>query len=234
MNTKPTRTFRGVWIPAELWVNSNLTAVEKILIMDIHSFTKDGDGEFWKSNETIATDLVCSLSTVKRAVKKLFDMGWVEIETRGKYRFMWSTAKFKMDLMMGQNEPDQVQNEPQPGSKWTTSNTKSNTESKPKSNSDNYDEIIFELFGDSDEVTQAWEVWEADRKERRIKKYTERGLRLAITELFMLSAGNKMTAVEIIAQSIKHGYQGLFPIKSNARNVRPNLDREQAAQWANK
>jgi len=147
---------------------------------------------------------------------------------------MWSTAKFKMDLMVGQNEPDQVQNEPQPGSKWTTSNTKSNTESKPKSNSDNYDEIIFELFGDSDEVTQAWEVWEADRKERRIKKYTERGLRLAITELFMLSAGNKMTAVEIIAQSIKHGYQGLFPIKNNARNVRPNLDREQATKWANK
>jgi len=232
MTSKPNRKFLGIWVPAEVWTRRDLTANEKVLLMDIHSFTEKEDGEFWKSNDTIASDMLCSVSTVKRAVNKLHSLGWVDSEQRGKYRFMWTTTKFKLDLVRVQNELDQVQNEPRPGSKWTTSNTKSSTESKTKSNTMKSNRFIFELFGNHEDLERVWEVWKNDRKDRKIKAYTRLGEQMAIDTLYALSGGNPETAIRIIRQSIANGYQGLFPVKNANGAGRPQLDRDAAARWA--
>jgi hypothetical protein len=46
------REFKGVWIPKEVWLNNELSLVEKALLAEIDSFSGDGK-TFYKSNETI-------------------------------------------------------------------------------------------------------------------------------------------------------------------------------------
>jgi hypothetical protein len=49
------RTFKGVWIAAEIWLDKDLTLVEKALLAEIDSFTGNGKS-FMKSNDTIQSE----------------------------------------------------------------------------------------------------------------------------------------------------------------------------------
>ena len=40
------RAFKGVWIPAEIWLNENLTVMEKVLYAEIDSFCGKGKACF--------------------------------------------------------------------------------------------------------------------------------------------------------------------------------------------
>jgi hypothetical protein len=64
----------------------------------------------------------------------------------------------------------------------------------------------------------AWKEWEADRRERRVKPYTTRGLQTALHRLQQISQDNEHTATQIIAQSIANGWQGLFPLNNKRGN----------------
>lgn len=64
------------------------------------------------------------------------------------------------------------------------------------------------------ELIEAWNEWLLERKDRKLKKYTERGLKAAITNLLNISGQDERIAVKIINQSISQGWQGLFPLKN--------------------
>ena len=34
---KPERDFKGIWIPKEIWLSEQLSLVEKVLFVEIHS-----------------------------------------------------------------------------------------------------------------------------------------------------------------------------------------------------
>lgn len=227
------RQFKGIWIPAEVWLHPELTAVDKVVLMDIHSMTTREDGNYFKSNETIAEQCMCSVATIKRAIKKLQKLGWVETELRGRRRYMWVTTKFKLDQVLVQNDDKQVQKEPAAGSKRTSSNTTSKPDSNSLSKSRKAEGFKLTLFGNHEDFNNMWATWKADRKERGVKKYTVMGEEMALNNLFALSGGNHQKAIEIIKQSIQNGWQGLFPIKPGTQQ-RPNLDPKQAIEWANK
>ena len=72
------RQFKGIWIPAQIWLRMDLTAIDKVLLADIDSFT--GNGKlFYKSNATLSRELGVSESTVKRSVKTLSTLHLVEL-----------------------------------------------------------------------------------------------------------------------------------------------------------
>jgi hypothetical protein len=77
----------------------------------------------------------------------------------------------------------------------------------------------------SDQFMNAWKEWEADRRERRVKPYTTRGLQTALHRLQQISQDNEHTALQIIAQSIANGWQGLFPIRNERQPARPERPR---------
>jgi len=79
------RQFKGVWIDASIWLNPNLTLIEKALLAEIDSFTGDGKS-FYKSNETIQEEYQISRPTISKAFKKLEDMGFIKIEFDGRRR----------------------------------------------------------------------------------------------------------------------------------------------------
>ena len=134
------RQFKGIWIPAEIWLSKELKPIEKILLADIDSFTGNGKS-FYKSNVTIAEDLGVSVSTSKRAIKALSTQNYINISGTTTTRVCKSLIGFKhlgqnepSELDKGQNEQGQVhnelnkgQNDPPLGSKRTTTNTVTNT-----------------------------------------------------------------------------------------------------------
>lgn len=63
---------------------------------------------------------------------------------------------------------------------------------------------------DTPEFRSAWADWLADRRERKRKPYTERGVAGLLAEL---AKHGPAAAVAAIRESIRNGYQGLFPEK---------------------
>lgn len=79
------RDFKGVWIPKEIWLNEELTMLEKVIFVEIDSL--DGQDHCYASNEYFATFCNCSESKVSKAIKKLKDLGMIEeIAFDGRHR----------------------------------------------------------------------------------------------------------------------------------------------------
>ena len=91
------REVKGIWIPIELWQNSKLTWNEKILFLEIDSFTKYGR-DCYISDEYIAELLGVSMRTASRMVNNLISYGYVE-KTRfdGRKRYIRSTQSVCYD-----------------------------------------------------------------------------------------------------------------------------------------
>ena len=84
------RIFKGIWIPAEIWEDTALTWNEKIVLMEIDSFTASGKDCFI-SDEYIGKLIGVSTRTASTIVSKLIRMGYVK-KTRsdGRHRYLES------------------------------------------------------------------------------------------------------------------------------------------------
>ena len=79
------RDFKGVWIPKEIWLNEELTMLEKVIFVEIDSL--DGPDHCYASNEYFATFCNCSESKVSKAIKKLKELGMIEeVSFDGRHR----------------------------------------------------------------------------------------------------------------------------------------------------
>lgn len=89
------REFKGVWFPAEVWLDERLTALEKIILMEIDSLDKE-DGCF-ASNEYLAKFCQCSQSKVSSAISKLKKLGYIRVKSfDGRKRFLKSCMSFSV------------------------------------------------------------------------------------------------------------------------------------------
>jgi len=88
------REFKGVWIPAEIWLDSRLTLVEKALYAEIDSFTGN-DKTFHKTNDTIQLEYGISRPTVSKSIKKLEELGFIETRFDGRMRHLTVQADRK-------------------------------------------------------------------------------------------------------------------------------------------
>lgn len=206
------RGFRGIWIPARVWLDDRLNVTEKVLLAEIDSFASR-DQEFFKSNETIAAELSVSVSTIKRAIRSLEEAGYVtRVSFDGRKRAMrsnldpsdrpiWTDSKLKMTEQTGQNEPADR-------SKRTKSKTK-----KVARKSTKKEEVVLPWSGFGD----AWSAWkEYRRAEHRFNYKSSNTEQIALKKLQELSNDNEDTAKKIIEQSIANGWKGLFALRAGA------------------
>lgn len=70
------REFKGIWIPAEIWLNEDLTIAEKALFAEIDSL--DGENGCYASNEYLAKFCNSSESFITKAISKLKRMGYIK------------------------------------------------------------------------------------------------------------------------------------------------------------
>ena len=85
------REFKGVWIPAEIWLDARLTLVERALLAEIDSFTGNGKS-FHKSNDTIQEEYGISRNTIGRSLQKLQKLGFVDVTFNGRVRNVTTRA----------------------------------------------------------------------------------------------------------------------------------------------
>lgn len=71
------RDFKGVWIPKEIWLNTELTLLEKIIFVEIDSLNNEDNCT--ASNTYFAKFCNCSESAVSKAISKLKDFNMIEI-----------------------------------------------------------------------------------------------------------------------------------------------------------
>ena len=70
------QTLNGVWIPGNIWLNRELTVLEKVIFAEI-DFLDNGDLGCHASNKHIASFCGCSERKVSDAVSKLQTMGFI-------------------------------------------------------------------------------------------------------------------------------------------------------------
>ena len=74
----PERAFKGVWIPKEIWLDKNLSWMEKLLLTEINSLDND-DGCF-ASNNYFARFFQLSPGRISQLINSLKNKGYVTIE----------------------------------------------------------------------------------------------------------------------------------------------------------
>lgn len=75
LNEKVERDFKGVWIPAELYLREDLNWNEKILLIEINSLDKDKEKGCFASDEYLAGFIGKKKDSVSKMVAKLKRMG---------------------------------------------------------------------------------------------------------------------------------------------------------------
>jgi hypothetical protein len=74
------RDFKGVWIPREVWLDTRLNALDKIILTEIDSLD-NGERGCWASNKYIAEFCQCSETKVSTAVSKLIKFGYLYMKS---------------------------------------------------------------------------------------------------------------------------------------------------------
>jgi len=211
-----------------------LSAVQLYIWADAWTFQQNGQ-QAYRSNAKLAQMLDISPRSVSRAIQGLHDAGMlsVRIQQEGETIKRYVTAT----LPTRTSTPDtNVVGVPTPTSGGYRherhGGTDTNVHIIDKKNIEVNREVKRETRTrevvwpfNSDQFMNAWKEWEADRRERRIKPYTTRGLQTALHELQTMSNNDERTAIRIIGQSIAKGWQGLFPIRNERQPARPERPR---------
>ena len=212
------REFKGVWIPKEVWLNSELSLTEKALLAEIDSFTGEGKA-FYKSNETIQEEYKVSRPTISKALKKLEGMGFIKVEFDGRRRKVTYQADRK--IFTGRRKEfygQTVNNLPADRKNSTSINT---VKEQVK---EHIKEEAIVLPWDSERFADIWSEWKEDRRERKIKKYTRRGELAALHKLHNETNGDEQQAIEAIQLAIANQWQGIFPRPKKASPKGPSRD----------
>lgn len=93
------RDFKGVWFPAELWLDNRLNMLEKGIFAEIDSLD-DGYNGCFASNEYLANFCGCSERKVSDAISKLIKLDYIYIKSfDGRTRYIRS--RFTKDAKQG-------------------------------------------------------------------------------------------------------------------------------------
>ena len=213
------RDFKGIWIPREVWCHPTLKWYDKIVIMEVDSFTKRGADCFF-SDKHLSEFVGVSERTIRTSINRLMEEGLLEHQGfDGRKRYLRSllptyTAKVA----------------DQPGSVFRADRQevpkkKTNTKTKEQTR----EELVYPW--DDQEFKSLWEIWLEERKERKYKKYTHRGEQTALQKLYKDSNGDMAVAVLAIQNSIAHGYQGIFPKPTRKNGAGAGIDRQAVDAW---
>lgn len=75
----PSRGFKGIWIPAELWLDRRISALARVLVAEIDSLSTDARG-CWASDAYLAEMMGVSERHILRLLSQAEAAGWIERE----------------------------------------------------------------------------------------------------------------------------------------------------------
>lgn len=149
-------------------------------------------------------------STIYKSIKKLEEMGMVDISSSNQYSIIticnYDTYQQSCNYKIASKEQ---QNDKQVTTKGQASNTtKERKTSKERKKEYNYDFV-------SDKFKVIFFEWIQYKKERNEMYKTQTSLQTCYNNLLKFSKDNPETAKEIVNNSIGNNWSGFFPLKEN-------------------
>lgn len=122
------RLSKGIWIPIEVWKDKNLTWNEKILFLEIDSYTSSEKDCFF-SNEYISDLLGISVTNASKTISSLIEKGYV-IKTKfdGRKRYVKTALSYTTSLHCQQRQPSYTHDNNINNNNIETDNNTSNKE----------------------------------------------------------------------------------------------------------
>ena len=74
---RPSRDFKGIWIPREIWLSDQLSLMEKVLFVEIHSL--DNERGCFASNNYFAEFFGVSDRQIRTYIGSLKEKGFVTV-----------------------------------------------------------------------------------------------------------------------------------------------------------
>lgn len=232
------RDFKGVWIPKEIWLNEELTLLEKIIFVEIDSL--DNEDHCIAGNEYFAEFCNCSESKVSKAIKKLKDLNMIEeLSFDGRHRKLRvvkndkesSKKCYSESQKMLSNNIDNKQTN-KDNSKELLLNKNSDFQfgkSKPKKEN-LYTKCVNLIDGKTDDaqIRSLLINW----LNMLIEKYKDRD-RVLYANVFkgklnMLDKYDEKDWKEIIEYNLQRGYEGFYPLPVSNYN---NYDVRKGKPW---
>ena len=90
---KPARDFKGIWIPKEIWISDQLSLMEKVLFVEIHSL--DNERGCFASNKYFAEFFGLHPRRIAGHIASLKEKGFVTVTIRNlNERVIHAAGKF--------------------------------------------------------------------------------------------------------------------------------------------
>ena len=215
------RQFKGIWIPAHIWLSLDLTAAERCLWAEIDSFTNNNSA-YYKTNVQAAEELGISQRSVSRAFAKLENLGVISIEKVGVRRVAKSTPwRDVLDTEASNTSHHGEVSSPQRRGIKNSNNISNNTSNNT---------LVYPF--EEDEFKTLWKTWVQERKAYAKGTYTPYAQQKALNKLDRLSHNDIDLAKEIIDQSITNAWKDFYPVRQDYNKHRPQLDRDAALKWS--
>lgn len=204
------RDFKGIWIPKEVWLDERLSALDKIILMEIDSLDRSEDGCF-AGNQSLADFCKCSERKVSDSIAKLISYGYIRIQKfDGRVRHLRSNLKAD-----SQNLPDRVAKNARQSSKKCEADTQKVRHSNINTylNSDNKQSKgdlnrLIDEFTDNEELRETISDF-IDMRKLIKKPMTEKALKLLLNKLKEFSS-NEEEQIKILNESIEHNWQSIY------------------------
>jgi hypothetical protein len=223
------RDFKGVWIPKEVWLDERLSALDKIIFVEIDSLDSDVRG-CYASNKYLAEFCQCSETKISKAISKLIDLGYLYVQKfDGRQRELKSSLAKSARLNNKKYEAAEQKMQESNIYNNTTNNTKERkkeitpnevtmlpnvtqkrkTESKPT-----FDELIDNYTNNNELRAELKE----HLKTRKAKKatLTNRAIELSLKKLDSLTA-NDAEKILIVQKAIESGWTTFYPLKPDEK-----------------
>lgn len=80
---KPSRDFKGIWIPKDIWESEQLSIMEKVLFVEIHSL--DNERGCYASNRYFSEFFSVSERQIQTHIASLKTKGFVTVTIQNRY-----------------------------------------------------------------------------------------------------------------------------------------------------
>lgn len=225
MNENVQREFKGIWIPREVWLDSRLNALDKVIFAEIDSFSSSGKVCF-QNNATIAEFCQCSESKVSKTVSKLIDLGYIRcVSFDGRKRYLQSCLVNFTTLDSKKSEAAEQNllytNKPTSKSTVTPYNPPEGEQQKPKrkrkSDSAEAVEAAIKAFGYPESTNERLREWLEVRSAKRTPN-TVSAIQKCIKNLPEMAKKSQMGIDAYLDQVIMRGWAAFYEIKAYQPN----------------
>lgn len=203
------RKFQGVWIPADMWLDRNISITEKVMMVEIGSLQDDARG-CYATNAHFAEFFGLSNSRVSEIISSLAAKGLVEIEFIREGKRIIERQIRPTDLFGKANTPSEKAMTPfgkgdePPSEKAKGNNTKSNNTIEGKTS--RQDPVDLSSFPEQPSES----VWNDYLKHRKAKRApVNQTVIKSMAKELELAAAAGWSVDDALSEAMSAGWQGL-------------------------